>query len=258
VKSEADIWICGKCRSINPRRQGRCYRCNTPVEVAAARPEDLSLVHHEAPPEATGVFRSSELRAVFVTVATVAFVGATFVALWIYWTGIELRKHESIAAQQRLVDDSLPMLALAPIAGLLALLAFGFWSQRMVANLPTLGVGYSRVSPTWAFFEPLIPGFNIYSIPARMGEAIQKLGGLPRAMPLLGLALVLALAPVVVAAIVLRLSSWFATNQTLRYELAIAAIVVFAFQALALAIGLGVLWQIDGRARRLAESIAGK
>lgn len=249
MRSGADIWICSNCRSVNPLSRGRCYKCSTPIEVAAARPEDLAFVHQDKAPEPTGTFRSAETFAVAVTVAVVAFIFATFVALWTNWTATDLRAAGEEEAAATLLADRLPLLALAPLCGVLALLAFGMWIRRVVGNLPALGAGHSRVSPTWAFFEPLIPGFNVYAIPTRMAEAITKLGGHPSAMPLLGLSIIFAFGPAVVVGVLLRFTGMFGTGEELRQALALGLILVFACQAVALAIGLVVVWQIEGLAR---------
>lgn len=257
MRSGADIWVCGKCRSINPLSSGKCYRCHTPIEVAAAKPEDLTVEHKEVAPEPTGVFQSSETRAVIASIATVAFILATFVALWINRTAVDLRSSGEAAAASELLLSQLPILALAPILAVVALASYGAWIMRVVENMPALGVGYSRVTPTFAFFEPLIPGFNIYAIPARMGEAILKLGGNEVAMPLLGLAIIVALGPAVAAGFLLRFTRLFGTGEELRQAISIGLIVVFVCQAIALLIGLFVLWQIEGMARKKHEALAG-
>ena len=253
MKSAADIWVCGNCRSINSLSSGRCYRCSTPIEVAAAKPEELSFVHHEVAPEPTGMFRSSETRAVAVSIAAAGFILATLVALWINWSATNLRIDVGPAAAQALLSERLPLIALAPIFGVVALVAYGAWIRRVVENLPALGAGYSRVSPTWAFFEPLIPGFNIYALPARMAEAIQKLGGqpsaIPSAMPLLGLALILGLGPPVVLGFLFRFTGFFGAGAELRQALSVGLILVFICQAIALVLGLVVLWLIEGLTR---------
>ena len=256
MKSASDIWVCSRCRSINPLSRGKCYRCNTPIEVAAAKPEELSFVHKEAAPEPTGVYQSSESRAVFVTIATVGFIFATLVALWINWTATDLRAGGEGAAARQLLADRLPIMAIAPVMAVVALVAFGLWIRRVVENLPAVGAGYSKVTPTWAFVEPLIPGFNLYSIPARMAEAIEKLGGHVVAMPLLGLALILAFAPAVGAAFLLRFTGMFGSGDELRIATATGLIIVFVSQAIALVLGLVVLWQIEGLARSRHEALA--
>src|ERR1043166_5340985 len=97
MKSAADIWICNVCRSINPLKSNRCYRCHTPIQIAAAKPEDLT-VHHEARAahrERVAPYRSTETLAALVTVAVVAFVLATFVALWVVYSVNDLRASDS-------------------------------------------------------------------------------------------------------------------------------------------------------------------
>lgn len=257
MKSGSDIWVCGRCRSINPLSRGRCYRCNTPVEVAAAKPEDLTVQHQEVGPEPTGVFRSSETQAVLASVATVAFILATLVALWINWSATDLRAAGDAEAANELFSDRLLLLALAPITGVLAVGAYAFWIRRVVENLPALGVGYSRVSPTWAFFEPMIPGFNLYALPTRMAEAIEKLGPHPWAIPVLGIGLILAFGPPVVAGFLLRFTGLFGTGSELRIALATGLIIVFVCQSIALIIGLVILWQVEGLQRRKHEALAG-
>ena len=249
VKSVSDIWVCGRCRSINPLSRGRCYRCNTPIEVAAVKPEDLTLEHKEVAPEPTGVYRSSETRAVVVSIATVAFILATLVALWINWSATDLRANGEAQAAQDLLRDRLVLLALAPVTGVLAIVSYGFWIRRVVENLPALGAGYSRVSPTWAFFEPMIPGFNLYALPTRIAEAIEKLGPHPWATPLLGLALLLAFVPPVAAGVLLRFTGLFGTGAELRGAIAIGLILVFICQSIALVLGLVILWQVEGLQR---------
>jgi hypothetical protein len=256
VKSGSDIWVCGRCRSINPLSRGRCYRCNTPIEVAAAKPEELTVQHVEVAPEPTGVYRSSETLAVVVSIATVAFIMATLVALWINWSATDLRSNGEAGAAQELLRDRLPLLVLAPVIGALAVASYGLWIRRVVENLPALGVGYSRVSPTWAFFEPMIPGFNLYALPTRIAEAIEKLGPHPWAVPLLGLALLLAFVPPVAAGVLLRFTGLFGTGEELRGAIAIGLILVFICQAIALVLGLVVLWQVEGLQRRKHESLS--
>jgi hypothetical protein len=256
VKSASDIWVCGRCRSINPLSRRRCYRCNTPIEVAAARPEDLTIEHKEVAPEPAGVYRSSETLAVVVSIAAVAFILATLVALWINWSATDLRASGDDEAARDLLAGRLPLLALAPITGVIAVVAYGFWIRRVVENLPALGVGYSRVSPTWAFFEPLIPGFNLYALPTRIAEAIDKLGPHPWAMPLLGLGLLFAFVPPVAAGVLLRFTGLFGTGDELRGAIAVGLILVFICQAIALVLGLVILWQVEGMQRRRHESLS--
>src|SRR5215213_1546693 len=107
VKSGSDIWVCRVCRSINPIRSGRCYSCNTPIEVAAAKPEDLTVARSDAQPVTvpTGTFRSSETRAALVSIAVIAFMLASLVALWVTLSAINLRADGERAAANDLLSD---------------------------------------------------------------------------------------------------------------------------------------------------------
>jgi len=256
MKSAADIWICNVCRSINPISSSRCYRCHTPIQIAAAKPDELSV--HQQPREAhtevVGTYRSTETLATLVTVAAVAFIFAMFLALWTIFTVNDMRASDGRAAADELFQQRLLFLVPAPAIGLLALLAYALWIRRVVQDLPALGLGFSRVSPTWAFFEPLIPGFNLYSIPARIAEVIQKLGGHLYATALIGLAWILVIGPALVLAYVARFTRFFGTGAELLRVTSIGAIVVFAFQAAALVLMLVVLWQVEKLLRAKAAA----
>ena len=43
---DADIWVCGECRSINNLRAKQCYRCRTPRDVAAVDPAQVEGTGH--------------------------------------------------------------------------------------------------------------------------------------------------------------------------------------------------------------------
>jgi hypothetical protein len=119
--------------------------------------------------------------------------------------------------------------------------------------LPTLGVGYSKVSPTWAFFEPMIPGFNLYALPARLGEVLKKLDEKGNGLPLLGLAALLVIVPAVVAGIAIRLSRELETTGDFLRTSGFTLFLEFVFQAAGFAIGIFLIWQIERLARTRAE-----
>ncbi len=257
MKSAADIWICNVCRSINPLKSNRCYRCHTPIEIAAAKPGELSV--HQQPREAhtepVGTYRSTESLAVLVTVGAVAFILAGLLALWTNYTVNDLRVSEGRAAADALFQQRLLFLIPAPVIGVLALLAYAAWIRRAVENLPALGLGFAQVSPTWAFVEPLIPGFNLYSIPARIAEVIQKLGGHLYATAVIGLAWILIVGPTVLLVYVARFTRFLGTGAELLRVTSIGAVIVFVFQALALVLMLTVLWQVEKLLRAKAASV---
>ena len=260
MKSAADIWICNVCRSINPMSSNRCYRCHTPIQIAAAKPEDLAVHNQpkEAHTEIVGTYRSTETLAALVTVAGVAFILATFLALFTTYAVNDLRVTDGRSAADALFQQRLLFFVPAPAIGVLALLVYAAWIRRVVENLPALGLGFARVSPTMAFIEPLIPGFNLYSIPARIAEVIQKLGGHLYATALIGLAWILVVGPAVVLVYVARFTRFFGTGAELARVTSIGAIAVFVFQAIALVLMLVVLWQVEKLLRAKAASVPAK
>jgi hypothetical protein len=256
MKSAADIWICNVCRSINPISANRCYRCHTPIQVAAAKPEDLTV--QQAPrdrhEERVGSFRSTETLATLTTVGAVAFILAGFLAVWTVFQVNDLRVSEGRQAADALFQSRLLLLVPAPVIGGLALLAYALWIRRVVENLPALGLGFGRVSPNWAFAEPLIPGFNLYSIPARIAEVIQKLGGHLYATALIGLAWILVVVPAALLLYVARFTRIFGTGADLLRVTSLSSLVVFAFQSVALILMLVVIWQVEKLQRAKATA----
>src|SRR5262245_55420343 len=126
MRSGADVWICGRCRSLNSIGKDRCYKCNTPKEVAATRPEDLSIHAPQQVVETpTGTFRSSETLAVAVGIGTFLFIAAGLVARLTFADALDrlLGGHADDAGA--LLVDRLPILALAPITAVLGLVLYG-------------------------------------------------------------------------------------------------------------------------------------
>lgn len=256
MTADTELWACRVCRSINSRRSNRCYSCHTPREAAAVNPADLPTTGAAPPVVHTGTYESSEMRAVLVTVAGIAFILGTFATTFLLWQVGSLRAAGERAAANDLFDGIRPILLLVPVFGVLALLAYAAWISRVVSNLPALGLGYSRVSATMAFLEPLIPGFNLYALPARLGEVLKKLDEKGSGLPLLGLAALLFLAPAVAAGVAIRLSRELETTGDFLRTSGFTLFLAFVFQAIGLAIGIYLIWQVERLARTRAESQA--
>lgn len=251
MTAESDFWACRACRSINTSRANRCYKCHVPRELAGVKPTEMSVT--EAPPVfgPTGTYRSSETRAVFATIATVVFILGTYVALWIGWQVGNLRAAREREAADVLFQSSQLLLLLPAVLGILALVAYGLWISRAVANLPPLGAGFSRVSPNWAFLEPLIPGLNLYALPARAGEVMSKLGGSTIGMPLIAVSFFLIIGPPIAAGIFLRLTRYVSEPPREFWStLGTTLLVSFTVQVIGLAIALYLIWHIEGMFRR--------
>jgi hypothetical protein len=248
--TESDFWACRVCRSINAQRSDRCYKCHTPREVAGVKPTELSVT--EPPPVIgpTGTYKSSENRAVLATIAAVAFILGTYVALWVGLQYGTLRANREREAADQLLQSSQLLLGLPVVLGVLALVAYGYWISRAVANLPPLGAGYSRVSPSWAFFEPLIPGLNLYSLPARAGEVISKLGGSMLGTSLIAISFFLIIGPPIAAGIFLRAASFVESNREFWRTLGTTLLASFTVQVVGLVIALYIVWHIEGMFRR--------
>lgn len=251
MTSEADFWACRACRSINTSRSSRCYKCHVPREVAGVKPTEMSVT--EAPPVIgpTGTYRSSENRAVLATIATVVFILGTYVALWMGFQVGSLRADGDREAADQLLQGSQVLIALPFALGILALVAYGLWISRAVANLPPLGAGYSRVSPRWAFMEPLIPGLNLWSLPARAAEVMSKLGGSMLGTSLVAISFFLIIGPPIAAGIFLRLTRYVSDPQREFWRtLGTTLLASFTVQVVGLVIALYIVWHIEGMFRR--------
>ena len=250
--TEADFWACRVCRSINTQRANRCYSCHTPREVAGVKPTELSVTEPAPVLGPTGTYRSSENRAVLATIATVAFILGTYVALWIGYQVGSLRADRERAAADQLFQSSQALIVLPVALGVLALVAYGFWISRAVANLPPLGAGYSRVSPSWAFIEPLIPGLNLYALPARTGEVISKLGGSMLGTSLIAISFFLIIGPPIAAGIFLRFFAPILSDPPREFWSTVGTTLLASFtvQVVGLLIALYVVWHIEGMFRR--------
>lgn len=254
MKSAADVWICRQCRSINSIGSNRCYRCHTPIEVAAAKPEDLTIHHQEGPPPVVGVYRGSELRAVLVSVAVIAFIAAMLAVAWISWQIVDLRAAGEPVPADGLLSLLWPALAVAVGIGVVALATYGLWIRRVVSNLPALGLGYARVGPTWAFFEVMLPGFNFFAIPARLAEVTKKAGGHPRVLPLLGLALLLPVIPAGIVFWSFRVARVAGGVKGGLEVLGPGTFMLAVVCAISLLILLYVLWLVEGLLRSKAAA----
>jgi hypothetical protein len=252
--TESDVWACSVCRSLNGKRADRCYSCHTPREVAGVKPADLPVTGAAPPPRITTTYRSSEGRAVTVTVTTILFILFAILALWTMKQLGDLRADGQAAAADALVRQRWPLLVVAAALGPAALVAYAAWISRVIENLPSLGAGYSRVSPGQAFFEPLIPGYNLLAMPARMSEVIGKLDQGVFAQALLGLAIIGVVAPAAVFIWVWRATLIVGTRGDLLSLSGTMSLVIGAGLGVAFLVGLVVIWHIERLCRARAET----
>jgi hypothetical protein len=255
MKSASDVWICRQCRSINSIGSNRCYRCSTPAEVAAARPEDLTIAHEETVAPAVGEYHDTETRALVVSIAAIGFIASMLLFLWVNWQVTDAAANGGAVPLDGVFALWLPTLGAAVAIGVLTLLAYGFWISRVVENLPALGLGYSRVGPTWAFFESMLPGYNFMAIPARLAEVTKKAGGHPRVLPLIGLAILLPIVPTAVFYWSWRVIRIAGGDADRARVLGAGLFFYFAVLAISLLILLYVMWLVEGLMRSKAEAM---
>jgi hypothetical protein len=254
MTAEADFWACRVCRSINSQRADRCYRCHTPREAAAVKPTDMPTTGSLPKLEHTAVYRSTEAFAVGVTLATAVFILSGLLTFWTAYSVGTLRAERHLADANALLSERALLIGATPVLAAVTLLAYAAWISRVVANLPAVGVGWSRVSPTMAFVEPLIPGFNLYAVPARVAEVIRKVDEHSSAIPLLGLGWILVVVPPIAAGLILRFTLVIEATDELFRTAGFAFFLAFVIEATGLGIGLFVLWQVERLMRGRAES----
>jgi hypothetical protein len=254
MTSETDFWACRVCRSINTARASRCYSCHTPREAAAVNPTDMPTTGAAPKLEVQSTVSSTETFAVAVSLATAIFIFSGLISTWTMYSIGTLRAERQMAEASALLADRTILLALTPVLGVAALVAYAAWIRGVVANLPGLGLGWSRVSPDMAFIEPLIPGFNLYALPARVGEVIKKLDEHSTALPMLGLGWILVVIPPIAAGFMMRFSLLVEDTGDFFRTAGFLFLLVFAIEAVGLGIGLWIVWQVERLQRARADA----
>lgn len=254
MAGEQDFWACKGCRSINTARSSRCYSCHTPREAGGVHPSQLPTTGSAGPIQIVGTYRSSELWLVLVTLAAVVFVATTALSLSILLQIGELYEKGQRAAGTALFSERVPFYFGAVGATIVALVLYGLWMRQVVANLPHVGLGFARVSPDMAFVEGLVPGFNVYTIPARMADILQKLEGKGRGLLLVVIAWGLVIGPPVIVFVASRVARWVDDFGGWLHTFALLLIGSFAIQTVGLVCGLMAAWRIERLMRERAAN----
>jgi hypothetical protein len=254
MTAETDFWACRVCRSINTARAERCYSCHTPREAAAVKPTEMPTIGAAPRLEITATVSSTETFAVAASLATAIFIIGGLISAWTMYSVGTLRAERHVQEAYALLADRTILLAVTPVLGAVALVAYALWISRVVANLPGLGVGWSRVSPRMALLEPLIPGFNLYALPARVGEVIRKLDEQSPALPLLALGWGLVVIPPIAAGIMVRFSLLVQDTGDFFQTAGFLILLAFTIEAVGLGIGLWIVWQVERLQRTRVEA----
>jgi hypothetical protein len=180
--TDADIWVCGECRSVNNLRSRQCYRCRTPRDVAAVDPSEVEGTGHGKLREvALPEFRPSR-RAALLASALLIFLPV----MQIVSTIADALLFGRILRDPALLNDpafgqSVESLVAGSIAlatlgvALLALTGWAFWLSRVVVAMPALGLGYPPTDGLMAFVENFLPGLNLFRVPAIVRDVIRRL-----------------------------------------------------------------------------------
>jgi hypothetical protein len=177
-----DIWVCSTCHSINRQRGSSCYKCGAPqsaaVEVLADVRTELAMQARAGVP-----YRSSILRAIVGAAFIVAYAVLGVVVL-VQSLGVTQYLRDQIPDILKGQVDSTELIRLASpaivpallqtICGIGALLFFAAWLSRVIMNIPTLGGGTPRTTPTKAFLYPLIPFWNLFKTPPMIQDALYR------------------------------------------------------------------------------------
>ena len=179
---DADIWVCGECRSINNLRAKQCYRCRTPRDVAAVDPSQIEGTGHGklreiALPEFQSTRWPAVLASVMLILVAVTQVGSTVSDAILF--GRVLRNPGQLndpAFYQSVESMVAGTVAIATLGvALLALLAWSFWLSRAVMAMPALGLGYPATNGLMAFVENFLPGLNLFRVPAIVRDVMRRL-----------------------------------------------------------------------------------
>jgi hypothetical protein len=178
-----DIWVCSTCHSINRQRVSRCYKCGGSRDEATGEGSELRV--EQALVNRTVVsYRSAWLRGLVAAILIIAVAALGVVLLlssldnlgWMRGqlstvvAGGQLDRAEFLRRIATLVGPGLVRLGLA----IAAVIFFGAWLSRVTANIPALGGGIPRTTPTKAFIYPLIPIWNLIKVPGMIQDALYR------------------------------------------------------------------------------------
>lgn len=180
-----DIWVCSNCHSINRQRTARCYKCGAAQDTAATG-ELATLRQEQAIATRTVVgYRPAGALALATAIFLLGLVAVNVAALiesidlWRFVDGqlTLLQDTENIddaAFSARL--NQVDMLGWINVAIVVpALVFFGAWLGRVVANVPALGGGIPGTSPARAFVNTLIPLVNLRTVPGMIQDVLYRL-----------------------------------------------------------------------------------
>jgi hypothetical protein len=179
---DADIWVCGECRSINNLKSKQCYRCRTPRDVAAVDPKQIEGTGHgrlreialpEFRPTRWAALLASALLILVAVTQVVATVADAILFGRIVRDPAVLNDPAFYQSAESMVAGTVGIAAL--VVALIALIGWSFWLSRAVMAMPALGLGYPAANGLMAFVENFLPGLNLFRVPAIVRDVMRRL-----------------------------------------------------------------------------------
>ena len=182
-----DIWVCSSCLSINRQRDGRCYKCGArQAESAAPIPGEGPGLRMESA-IANRAVRGYASSVPFAVIAALLIIALAILGIVIVIAN--LSAEQAVRSQITAILDGaaydpaslaaqLDPAAAAELVRLVvlvaAVIAFGAWLSRVIANIPVLGGGLPSTSPLRAFIYTLIPLWNLIKVPGILQDALYR------------------------------------------------------------------------------------
>ena len=261
----SDVWICGSCRTVNTHRSGQCYGCHAWRNAVAVAPADISTLgsvisgQGHAPAPIGHRYRSARLRA-FVASLLIIGVAVMLPVIWWYtYRGFGAIADGDDELAKSILNEERPIIIAFWGIAAAALVLWAAWVSRVVDNLPALGVGYSRATPQMAFFENLVPGFNLFRLPVRVREVTRLLHPLGEGDGLIAIAWLVMIA----GWVVLFFGRFVLIGQVLEGHeadvyptLSLLLAVTYGCTSIGLLIVVGVIRRVEGLAAARARGLA--
>jgi len=182
-----DVWVCSICHSLNRQRDKRCYKCSAlQIDSSADVPGSGRELRVSAAiaNRAVGGYHSSWLLATLASVLILLVAGLGVVILVADLGAQQVIRQAVTAILNGATYDPNALASQADLAAGIAVarlafvaaavIVFGAWLSRVIANIPALGGGVPATSPIRAFVYTLIPLWNLIKVPGMLQDALYR------------------------------------------------------------------------------------